>query len=87
MIGTGIIELDIHGMNQYQAETLIDNRLRQVCPKGKTPTAYQIRIIHGYHGGTSLRDMIWRNYKNYDEVIRIQMGSNPGETLLILREF
>ena len=81
MLNSGIIELDIHGMNQSQAQAYIDQYLAKVPNH-----VYRIRIIHGYHGGTGLREMIQREYRNYDQVLRMQMGNNPGETLLILRE-
>lgn len=45
-----IIELDVHGMTLYQAKVVIDSKLR------RSAGAYRIRVIHGYHGGTSLRD-------------------------------
>lgn len=47
---SGIIELDVHGMNLYQARTAIDARLRRAGAG-----IYRIRIIHGYRGGTALR--------------------------------
>lgn len=81
MLSSGFLELDIHGMNRYQAKTCIDNQLRKAAP-----SVYRIRVIHGYHGGTELRDMIQKEYKHHPKVLRMQMGNNPGETLLILRE-
>lgn len=81
MLSTGIIEVDVHGMNRYQAQTCLDNQLKRV-----KANVYQLRVIHGYHGGTELRDMIWREYRNHDKVLRVGMGNNPGETVLILRE-
>ena len=47
----------------------------------------QIRVIHGYHGGTVLRDGIRRRYAANARVRRIELGLNQGETDLILREF
>ena len=49
----GVVELNLHGMNQYQARVAIDSALRR-AGKG----TYRIRLIHGFHGGTALRDMI-----------------------------
>ena len=46
----GIIELDLHGKNAYQARVAIDAALRR-CGGG----VYRLRLIHGYHGGTALR--------------------------------
>ena len=47
-----IIELDVHGMTLYQAQIAIDAALKRA---GGT---YRIRVIHGFHGGTALRDMV-----------------------------
>ncbi|MBQ0038434.1 MAG: Smr/MutS family protein [Clostridiales bacterium] len=76
----GIVEIDLHGRNEYQARVTIDAALRRA--KGGT---YRIRIIHGYHGGTALRDMVRREYQN--KVLRIETGVGPGVTDLVLREF
>ena len=74
-------EIDIHNMTKDQARTAIDARLRR-C-KGDV---YRLKVIHGYHGGTALRDMVRKQYKNHPKVIRIELGLNQGETDLILRE-
>ena len=76
-----IIELDVHGMTVTQACVAIDAALRRA--KG----AYRIRVIHGYHGGTALRDAIRGRYGANGKVKRIELGLNPGQTDLILREF
>lgn len=80
MIGAGIIEIDLHGMNQFQAKTKIQATLKK-APKG----TYMIRLIHGYHNGTSLRDMIRQVYKTHPRVLRVEVSMNPGITELILR--
>ena len=59
----GIIELDLHGKNAYQA---------------------RVRLIHGYHGGTALRDLC-REYAGHPRVLRLV--ASPGSTDLVLREF
>ena len=76
-----IIELDVHGMTVTQACVAIDAALRRA--KG----AYRIRVIHGYHGGTALRDGIRGRYGANGKVKRVELGLNPGQTDLILREF
>lgn len=79
---SGIVELDIHGMTKRQAKIYIDSHLNKV----KRDT-YRIRIIHGYRGGTELREMVKREYgKAHSQVLRIERGLNPGETDLVLRE-
>ena len=42
MVG-GVMELDLHGMNTYQAQIAIDAALRR-CGGG----VYRLRLIHGY---------------------------------------
>ena len=76
-----IIELDVHGMTLYQAKVVIDAKLR------RSAGAYRIRIIHGYHGGTVLRDMVRREYGAHPRVKRVEGGFDPGITDLVLREF
>ena len=51
-------------------------------------SVYYIRLIHGYHGGTQLKKMIYDeyNYGRNTKVIRIKSGANPGITDLVLRE-
>lgn len=76
----GIMELNLHGMTVYQARVAIDAALR----RARLGT-YRIRLIHGYHGGTALRDMIRTEYAG--RVLRLEIGMNPGVTDLVLREF
>jgi DNA-nicking Smr family endonuclease len=78
---TGFLEIDVHGMTREQAFTTIDAKLRRT-----NASTYRLRIIHGYHGGTVLRDAIRAHYRNHPKVRRIELGLNQGETDLILRE-
>lgn len=78
-LSTGIVEIDLHGKNEYQAKVVIDAALR----RARTGT-YRLRLIHGYHGGTALRDMIRREYAA--KCLRV-LPLDSGRTDLILREF
>lgn len=78
----GIVELDIHGMNRHQAKLFIDSKLK-ACDR----SVYCMRIIHGYHGGVELTDMVRSVYRHHPKVIRISLGLNRGITDLILREW
>ncbi len=80
-VQSGILEVDLHGMNQQQAKTRIDSLLRSSC-KG----VYRIRVIHGYSGGTALRDMVRKSYRSHPKILRVELGMNPGITDLVLRE-
>ena len=82
MTSSSIITIDVHGMTQYQAQVAINAQLRRAHSG-----VYRIRVIHGYHSGTALRDMIRREYGKNTKVKRIEFGLNQGETDLVLREF
>jgi DNA-nicking Smr family endonuclease len=81
LMGVGILELDVHEMNRFQAKAYIDSRLKQA-----KNDIYLIRIIHGYNRGTALREMIRKEYKRNPKVKRIELSMNPGITDLVLRE-
>ena len=78
----GIITADLHGKTVYQAKVTVDALLRRV--NGGT---YRIRLIHGCHGGTALRQMVRTVYARHPKVRRIELGLNPGVTELVLREY
>lgn len=73
--------LDLHGKNVYQARVAIEAALRRarggVC---------RLRLIHGCHGGTALRDMIYDTYAAHPAVKRLQR-IDGATTDLVLREF
>ena len=79
MTAGGIVEIDLHGKNEYQARVTIDAALR----RAKAGT-YRLRIVHGYNGGTALRDMVRREYAG--RVLRV-IPLDQGRTDLVLREF
>ena len=79
--GNGFQEIDVHNMTKVQAITAIDARLRRA-----NGSVNRFRVIHGYHNGTVLRDAVRAHYKDHTKVKRIELGLNPGETDLILRE-
>ena len=74
-------ELDVHNMTKVQALASIDAALKRA-----DAGVYRIRVIHGYHGGTVLRDAVRARYAKHPKVKRLELGMNPGETDLILRE-
>ena len=77
----GFQEIDVHNMTRTQALAAIDARLRR-----GGAADYRLKVIHGYHGGTVLRDAVRSHYRNHPKVKRIEVGLNPGETDLVLRE-
>ena len=79
--GRAFEEIDVHRMTKVQAITAIDALLKRAGS-----SVYRIRVIHGYHSGTVLRDAVRAHYRNSPKVLRIEVSLNPGETDLILRE-
>ena len=77
----GTVEVDIHGMNSYQAKLCLESVLKRA--KGDV---YRIRVVHGYHGGTALRELVRREIAKNPKVLRVELGANQGETELVLRE-
>lgn len=80
---TGIIEVDLHGMDVLKAKNEIYKVLRKA---GKS--VYRIRLIHGFHGGNAIKEMIDDEfgYSREEKVLRVVPGWNPGITELVLRE-
>ena len=76
-----IIEIDLHGKNQYQSRIAIDAALRR-APLG----TMRIRVIHGFHGGSALKDMVREEYSQHPKVRRLETRLGDGVTDLILRE-
>ena len=79
-----IIEIDCHGMTATQAVSAVEKKVNAVGRE-----VYRIRVIHGFHGGTAIRDAIRRElgYGLSEKVLRIEGGSNQGITELVLREY
>lgn len=80
-MGSPIITVDLHGLYRDEAIKVIGKAL-----KTADNSTYQIKLIHGYNRGTSLKDMIIDEFKYHPKVLRIQPGDNLGTTILVLRE-
>ena len=78
----GVITADLHGKNTYQAGITVDSLLK----RAKSGT-YRLRLIHGYHGGTAIRDFLKEQYASHPKVRRIVVSHDGGTTELILREY
>lgn len=78
----GVVELDCHGMTWIQAQAAVNAALKRA-----RAGTYRIRVIHGYHSGTVLRDMLRKSYRSHPQVLRLETGFNQGVTDLVLREF
>ena len=77
-----IVTVDLHGKTTYQAQVTIDALLRRA-----RAGTYRIRLIHGSHGGTALRDLIRSAYSRHPKVKRLILSPDGGATELVLREF
>jgi len=80
-MGKPIIDIDLHGMFRDEAIKAIDKAL-----KSADSGTYQIRLVHGYNHGTSLKNMIIDEYRYHPKVLRVKPGDNLGTTVLVLRE-
>lgn len=80
-MGKPFIDVDLHGLFRDEAIKVIDKAL-----KNADDSTYQIRLVHGYNRGTSLKNMIIDEYKYHPKVLRIKPGDNLGITILVLRE-
>lgn len=78
---SGMVDINLHGKTKNQAYAIVSSAIN--CA-GRD--VYRIRVIHGYNGGTQLRDMVRSEFKLHPKVKRIATGLNPGETYLVLRE-
>ena len=77
-----VITADLHDKTAYQAKVTVDALLR----RAGTGT-YRIRLIHGSHGGTALRDFIQTEYSRHPKVKRLLLSPDGGATELVLREY
>lgn len=81
-MSSAFVEVDLHGYTADQAAVKLDSILEKV----NTSSTYQVRVIHGFHSGTAIRDMVSRRYRSHPKVKRIIPGENPGITVLVIKE-
>ena len=81
-MGPGVLDVDLHGKTKYQAKVTVDALLRRT----KDGT-YRLRLIHGYHSGTALREFHWETYSRHPRVKRQILSPDGGATELVLREY
>lgn len=73
------MEVDIHGMTAAEGR----RALERVLSRAGKNTA-EIRVIHGYHNGQALRDMVRLQLK-HPRIAAKLVCLNPGETRLLLK--
>ncbi|MCC8127456.1 MAG: Smr/MutS family protein [Clostridiales bacterium] len=83
MLSEPIITIDVHGMTVEKALETIRKKVN-----GAGSAVYEVRVIHGFHGGTRIRSAVRDEfgYGREPKVKRIQPGDNEGITRLILKE-
>ncbi|MDF2568043.1 MAG: Smr protein/MutS2 [Oscillospiraceae bacterium] len=72
------VEIDIHHMTKESARKYLEQFLSKVDGSVK-----EVQIIHGYTGGTVLRDMV-RNGLKHKRIKSKVRSLNDGITILIL---
>ncbi len=73
------LEVDIHGMRVADAREQLE-RLIARCG----PDIHEIVVIHGYHGGRALQDMV-RNELQSSRIRQKVLSLNNGQTSLLLK--
>ena len=71
---SGVITADLHGKNTYQAGVTVDALLRRAGSG-----TYRLRLIHGHHGGTAIRDFLRDTYARHPRVLRITVSPDGEE--------
>lgn len=74
-----VLTIDIHNHTVYDAKQKL-----QLVVKIAPSEIKEIVVIHGYHSGTALRDMVRNDFRS-KRVARKYLSLNPGITSLILR--
>lgn len=80
-----ITEIDFHGMRAEEAVKTLSKVIENA-----PASVYRIRVIHGYNRGNALQRAIYDEFDYFhtsDRVLRMEGGSNPGITEIILREW
>lgn len=72
------IEIDLHNQTVESARKLITNTLNNLPSDVR-----EVNVIHGYHQGTALRDMV-RKYSN-SRIERKILGLNQGSTIFVIK--
>ena len=75
-----LVTADLHGVYERDARDILAGWLNN-APAAVT----ELRVIHGYQHGTTLRDMIREDF-SHPRVKSVLPSLNPGETRLILRK-
>ncbi|MCD8370086.1 MAG: Smr/MutS family protein [Clostridiales bacterium] len=83
MLSEPIITIDVHGMTVEKALEAIQKKVNAAGS-----AVYEVRVIHGFHGGTRIRSAVKEEFGcgREPKIKRVQPGDNEGITRLILKE-
>lgn len=73
------VTIDLHGQTVESARKILNEKL-----KALPADTHEVTVIHGYHGGTAILQMV-RSYKN-SKIERKILGLNNGETVLVIKQ-
>ncbi|MCF7925865.1 MAG: Smr/MutS family protein [Candidatus Izimaplasma sp.] len=75
-----MVELDVHGMTKDQAKVEIEKFIARLSNEVK-----EVRIIHGFHTGSVLRESIQStHFIRSKRIKRKKLTMNRGETIFEL---
>ena len=74
-----ILTVDLHQMRTGAARQWLQGQVSRAPKEIK-----EIHVIHGYRGGTALRDMVRKSFQ-HPRVKEKVLGCNPGTTILVLK--
>lgn len=72
------LEVDIHGMRAREAKRQLELLLSRA-----DATTHEVVVIHGYHGGRVLADMV-RQELRHPRIRQKLLSLNGGQTTLVL---
>ena len=75
----GEVSVDLHGLYRADAE----KKLRDFLD-GLPRDAHRVRVVHGFHSGTVLRDLVRGSFSHL-RILRKTTGTSDGETIFILK--
>ena len=74
------IEVDIHGMVEYDAIKYLEKTLA-----GLNKDVSEVIVIHGYNKGNVLKEMVRNPHKlRSKKIIRRKLTMNQGQTILVI---
>ena len=74
------IEADIHGMRVLEAKREVETLIGRA-----DKSIREIVVIHGYHGGSALKNMV-RSELRHPRIQQKILSLNQGETTLLLKK-